>query len=70
MAIKAPEGPLALQRAHHRPDGRAGHHRPVGDRGGRDFVHVPDENHRVLKPHNRVDWQREILDRTGRYTAE
>ncbi|HZV83465.1 MAG TPA: S9 family peptidase [Brevundimonas sp.] len=33
------------------------------------FVHVPDENHWVLKPRNWVDWQREILDWTDRYTA-
>ena len=34
------------------------------------FVHVPDENHWVLKPRNYVDWQREILDWTARWTAE
>ena len=34
------------------------------------FVHVPDENHWVLKPRNWVEWQREILDWTARYTAE
>ena len=34
------------------------------------FVHVPDENHWVLKPRNWVDWQQEILDWTGHYTAE
>lgn len=34
------------------------------------FVHVPDENHWVLKPRNWVDWQHEILDWTARYTAE
>ncbi|WP_309628948.1 S9 family peptidase [Brevundimonas sp.] len=33
------------------------------------FVHVPDENHWVLKPRNWVDWQREILDWTARWTA-
>lgn len=33
------------------------------------FVHVPDENHWVLKPRNFVDWQREILDWTARWTA-
>lgn len=33
------------------------------------FVHVPDENHWVLKPRNWVEWQREILDWTGRYTT-
>jgi acylaminoacyl-peptidase len=34
------------------------------------FVHVPDENHWVLKPRNWVEWQREILDWTNRYTAQ
>ncbi len=34
------------------------------------FVHVPDENHWVLKPRNWVDWQKEILDWTARWTAE
>lgn len=34
------------------------------------FVHVPDENHWVLKPRNWVDWQQEILDWTAHYTAE
>ncbi len=34
------------------------------------FVHVPDENHWILKPRNWVDWQREILDWTARWTAE
>ena len=34
------------------------------------FVHVPDENHWVLKPRNWVDWQSEILTWTGHYTAE
>lgn len=34
------------------------------------FVHVPDENHWVLKPRTWVDWQQEILDWTGRWTAE
>jgi acylaminoacyl-peptidase len=34
------------------------------------FVHVPDENHWVLKPRNWVDWQREILDWTDRHTAQ
>jgi len=33
------------------------------------FVHVPDENHWVLKPRNWVDWQHEILDWTAHYTA-
>ena len=33
------------------------------------FVHVPDENHWVLKPQNWVEWQQEILDWTARYTA-
>ena len=33
------------------------------------FVHVPDENHWVLKPRNWVDWQQEILDWTARWTA-
>ena len=33
------------------------------------FVHVPDENHWILKPRNWVDWQREILDWTARWTA-
>lgn len=32
------------------------------------FVHVPDENHWVLKPRTWVDWQQEILDWVGRYT--
>lgn len=34
------------------------------------FVHIPDENHWVLKPRNWVDWQQEILDWTAHYTAE
>lgn len=34
------------------------------------FVHVPDENHWVLKPRTWVDWQQEILDWTARWTAE
>lgn len=33
------------------------------------FVHVPDENHWILKPQNWVEWQREILDWTTRHTA-
>jgi acylaminoacyl-peptidase len=33
------------------------------------FVHVPDENHWVLKPRNWVDWQNEILTWTARWTA-
>ena len=33
------------------------------------FVQIPDENHWVLKPRNYVDWQREILDWTARWTA-
>jgi len=33
------------------------------------FVHVPDENHWVLKPQNWVEWQQEILDWTGRWTV-
>lgn len=33
------------------------------------FVHVPDENHWVLRPRNWVQWQQEILDWTARYTA-
>ncbi|WP_439476494.1 dipeptidyl-peptidase 5 [Brevundimonas sp.] len=33
------------------------------------FVHVPDENHWVLKPRNWVDWQQEILDWTAGHTA-
>ncbi|WP_372708142.1 prolyl oligopeptidase family serine peptidase [Brevundimonas sp.] len=33
------------------------------------FVHVPDENHWVLKPRNWVDWQREILDWTADHTG-
>ncbi len=33
------------------------------------FVHVPDENHWVLKPRNWVDWQQEILDWTAEHTA-
>ena len=33
------------------------------------FVRIPDENHWVLKPRNYVDWQREILDWTARWTA-
>lgn len=33
------------------------------------FVHVPDENHWILKPQNWVDWQQEILDWTARWTA-
>ena len=32
------------------------------------FVHVPDENHWVLKPQNWVDWQQEILDWTAALT--
>jgi len=34
------------------------------------FVQIPDENHWVTKPRNYVDWQREILDWTARWTAE
>jgi acylaminoacyl-peptidase len=34
------------------------------------FVHVPDENHWVLKPRNWVDWQQEILDWTFSFTNE
>lgn len=34
------------------------------------FVHIPDENHWVLKPRNWIDWQQEILDWTAHYTAE
>lgn len=34
------------------------------------FVHVPDENHWILKPRNWVDWQGEILDWTTRHTGE
>ena len=34
------------------------------------FVRIPDENHWVLKPRNYVDWQREILDWTARWTTE
>lgn len=33
------------------------------------FVHVPDENHWVLKPRNWVDWQQEILNWTAEHTA-
>ncbi|HEV7353519.1 MAG TPA: S9 family peptidase [Brevundimonas sp.] len=33
------------------------------------FVHVPDENHWILKPQNWVAWQREILDWTAAHTA-
>ena len=33
------------------------------------FVRIPDENHWVLKPRNYVDWQREILDWTARWTT-
>lgn len=33
------------------------------------FVHVPDENHWILKPQNWADWQKEILDWTARYTG-
>lgn len=33
------------------------------------FVHVPDENHWVLKPQNWVDWQQEILDWTAAHTG-
>jgi len=33
------------------------------------FVHVPDENHWVLKPRNWVDWQQEILDWTADHTT-
>lgn len=33
------------------------------------FVRIPDENHWVLKPRNYVDWQREILDWTTRWTT-
>jgi acylaminoacyl-peptidase len=33
------------------------------------FVRIPDENHWILKPRNWVDWQREILDWTARWTA-
>lgn len=32
------------------------------------FVHVPDENHWVLKPQNWVAWQQEILDWTAAHT--
>lgn len=34
------------------------------------FVHVPDENHWVLKPRTWVDWQQEILDWTAGWTKE
>jgi len=34
------------------------------------FVRIPDENHWVLRPRNYVDWQREMLDWTARWTAE
>lgn len=34
------------------------------------FVHVPDENHWVLKPRTWVDWQQEILDWTADWTKE
>lgn len=33
------------------------------------FVHVPDENHWVLKPRNWVDWQQEILNWTADHTG-
>jgi len=33
------------------------------------FVHVPDENHWILKPQNWVAWQREILDWTAAHTV-
>ncbi|MDZ4111318.1 MAG: S9 family peptidase [Brevundimonas sp.] len=33
------------------------------------FVHVPDENHWVLKPRNWIDWQQEILDWTAGHTG-
>ncbi|KQY89659.1 S9 family peptidase [Brevundimonas sp. Root1423] len=33
------------------------------------FVHVPDENHWVLKPRNWIDWQQEILNWTADHTA-
>ncbi|MES2895869.1 MAG: S9 family peptidase [Pseudomonadota bacterium] len=33
------------------------------------FVHVPDENHWVLKPQNWVAWQQEILDWTLAHTG-
>jgi acylaminoacyl-peptidase len=33
------------------------------------FVHVPDENHWVLKPQNWVAWQQEILDWTAAHTG-
>lgn len=32
------------------------------------FVHVPDENHWVLKPQNWVAWQQEIMDWTAAHT--
>jgi dipeptidyl aminopeptidase/acylaminoacyl peptidase len=34
------------------------------------FVHVPDENHWVLRPRNWATWQQEILDWTAHYTAQ
>ena len=34
------------------------------------FVHVPDENHWVLKPQTWVEWQQEILDWTADWTKE
>lgn len=34
------------------------------------FVHVPDENHWVLKPQTWVNWQQEILDWTADWTKE
>ncbi|MFJ6025324.1 prolyl oligopeptidase family serine peptidase [Brevundimonas sp. NPDC092305] len=33
------------------------------------FVHVPDENHWVLKPQNWVEWQAEILNWTAAHTG-
>lgn len=33
------------------------------------YVHVPDENHWILKPRNWVDWQQEILTWVGEWTA-
>uniref|UniRef100_UPI0028B25852 dipeptidyl-peptidase 5 n=1 Tax=Brevundimonas sp. TaxID=1871086 RepID=UPI0028B25852 len=34
------------------------------------FVHVPDENHWVLKPQTWVEWQQEILNWTADWTKE
>lgn len=34
------------------------------------YIHIPDENHWVLKARNWVDWQQEILDWIDRWTAE